>query len=173
MLKFPKTKGKLHFHAPIRAHVFDAIDLDNSSLTDKQDFLMSICLSVGCSIVYSQPYIILLGALPLIVTAGRRIVFAIAKHSLQVSTYSEYFKRIRFFYCLQGWEFIKEKKKVNMHASTQKRTRSRKHALGHANTHSYKKASTQKRTRTRKHARKHALVQESVHEKKNPLKKKR
>ena len=57
-----------------------------------------------------------------------------------------------------GREFIKEKKKVNTHASRQKRTRSRKHALVHANTHSYKKASTQKRTRTRKHARKHALV---------------
>ena len=61
----------------------------------------------------------------------------------------------------QGWEFIKEKKKVNKkvntYASTQKRTRSRKHALVHANMHSYKKASTQKRNRARKHARKHAL----------------
>ena len=47
-----------------------------------------------------------------------------------------------------GWEFIKEKKKVNKkvntHASTQKRTRSRKHALVHANTHSYQKVPRKK-----------------------------
>ena len=65
-----------------------------------------------------------------------------------------------------GWEFLKEKKKVNKivntHASTQKRTRSRKQALVHAKTQSYKKASTQKRTRTRKHARKHANTSASL-----------
>ena len=63
----------------------------------------------------------------------------------------------------KGWEFIKEKneseqKKVNTHVSTQKRTRSRKHALVQANTHSYKKVSTQKRTRARKRARKHEFM---------------
>ena len=62
------------------------------------------------------------------------------------------------FLRIQGWEFIKEKKKVNKkvntHASTQKRTRSRKHALVHANTRTRKCHA--KRTRARKRARKHA-----------------
>ena len=54
-----------------------------------------------------------------------------------------------------GWEFIKEKKKLNKkvttHASTKKRARSRKHArvrekqeLAQEHTHSTKKASTKK-----------------------------
>ena len=61
-----------------------------------------------------------------------------------------------------GWEFIKEKKKVNRkvntHASTQKRTRSRKHALVqesvHAKKNSGKKTRMKTRTRTREREKK-------------------
>ena len=77
-------------------------------------------------------------------------------HDLQLIQIIFSFCVSKIFY--QGWEFIKEKKKVrkqeNTHTSTQKRTHSRKHALiqesVHAKKNSRKKTCTKTHTCTRK-----------------------
>ena len=62
-----------------------------------------------------------------------------------------------------GLEIYKRKKE---------NTKERKHACVHANTHENTQTRTKTRTHTRKRPRKHALVQESVHAKKDSPKKK-
>ena len=83
-------------------------------------------------------------------TRRRYVFFSLDKQNILITSSTD-----ATSLCLlnQGWEFMKEKKKVrkleNTHASTQKRTRSRKHALVHARVHAKKNSGKKTRTQTR------------------------